>query len=279
MSNKFPINPNKEYLLSQLSKGNRVDGRGLEDYRPITIEFGVAGKADGSASVKLGNTYVLAGVKAEIGKPFSDTPDEGVLLVNSEFVPFASPEFDPGPPDENSIELARVVDRGLRHSNLVDFKDLCIVPGEKVWMLWTDIYVLDYVGDLIDAAGLAALAALMDVKLPVVEVKDGEVIKSDKLVPLKVCDYPVAVTVGKIKDYFIVDPSIEEEDLLDCRLTVVSTKDDDICALQKSFSGTFTRDEVLQAIELGVKKGKELRKLLLDSFEMYKSERVGDVNG
>ncbi|MEM3615429.1 MAG: RNA-binding protein, partial [Candidatus Methanomethylicia archaeon] len=130
----IPIN--RDLVLASLSKGVRTDNRGLFDYRPIKFEFNVISKANGSASVRIGDTYVLVGVKAEIGKPFPDTPNEGVLIVNSEFVPLASPQFEAGPPDENSIELARVIDRGLRHGNAIDLKDLCIIPNEKVWILW-----------------------------------------------------------------------------------------------------------------------------------------------
>jgi exosome complex component RRP42 len=85
-------------------KGKRMDERSTLDYRPMTIMLGVVDKANGSGEVYLGKTKVLAGVKVEIGTPFPDTPDEGILTVNSEFVPLASPTFEAGPPDENSIE-------------------------------------------------------------------------------------------------------------------------------------------------------------------------------
>jgi exosome complex component RRP42 len=68
--------------------------------------------AEGSAEVRLGKTLAIAGVKTSIGTPFADTPDMGVMIVNAEFLPIASPTFEPGPPDENAIELARVIDRG-----------------------------------------------------------------------------------------------------------------------------------------------------------------------
>ena len=49
----------------------------------------------------------------------------------TELVPFASPMFESGPPREDAIELARVVDRGIRHSEIVDKKKLCITPGKE----------------------------------------------------------------------------------------------------------------------------------------------------
>ncbi|RLE54919.1 MAG: RNA-binding protein [Candidatus Methanomethylicota archaeon] len=274
MKNKIPVSINREHVLKLLSKGMRIDGRDLLNYRPISINFEVAGKADGSASVRFGDTYVMVGVKAEIGKPFPDTPGEGVLLVNAEFVPLASPDFEPGPPNEDAIELARVVDRGLRKGEVVDLKELCIVPGEKVWMLWVDIYILDHNGNLMDAAALASLAALMNTKLPEVKVEGEEIIKTGKFKPLNIKDYPIAVTLGKIGGSFIVDPLLDEEQLMDCRLTVITTKSGNICALQKSFSGTFSQGDVLKALNIAVEKGKELRDLLFSSFEKFSSSKA-----
>jgi len=272
---KVPVNLNKAYLLNLASKGARIDGRGLKDYRPISIEFGVAGKADGSAGVRIGNTYVMVGVKAEIGTPFSDTPDEGVLMVNAEFVPLASPSFEPGPPDENAIELARVVDRGIRKSEAINLKDLCIIPGKKVWMIWVDIYVLDYNGNLMDASALAALAALMDTKIPVVKVDGEEVIITEDRKPLELRDYPIAVTIGKLGQSLIVDPTLEEENVLDCRLTVFTTKDGNTCAFQKAFPGVFTPEEILEAVDLAIEKGKELRSKLFEAYEKFKEPSKG----
>lgn len=266
MANRASIILNKNRILNLLSQGRRIDGRGLRDYRSISIDIGVAGKANGSASVRIGDTYVMVGVKAEIGTPFPDTPDEGVLMVNAEFVPLASPSFEPGPPDENAIELARVVDRGLRKSEAFNFRELCIIPGKKVWMIWVDIYVLDYNGNLTDAAALAALASLMNAKLPVPKVEGEEVVLTDKTVPLKLNDYPIAVTIGKLGESLIIDPVLEEEEVLDGRITFFITKDGNICAIQKSLPGFFSPDEVLVAVDLAREKAVELREKLFKIF-------------
>ena len=127
----------KRRRMEQLiSEGKRADGRDLMEYRPITIEKGFIERAEGSARVRLGRTEVAVGVKIEVESPFPDTPEEGILMVNAELVPLASPTFEPGPPDENAIELARVVDRGIRESKAIDLKKLCIVPGEKVFTVF-----------------------------------------------------------------------------------------------------------------------------------------------
>jgi exosome complex component RRP42 len=120
----------KQKQIAQLiEKGERLDGRELTEYREIKLEQGIIERAEGSARVRLGKTEVVVGTKIEMGEPFADTPNEGVLTVNAELVPLASPSFEPGPPDETSIELARIVDRGIRESKMIDTEKLCIVPG------------------------------------------------------------------------------------------------------------------------------------------------------
>ena len=110
----------KESIINLAVNDKREDGRELDEYRDISIETDVISKAEGSARVKIGDTQVIVGIKPQIGAPFPDTPDLGVLMTNCEMLPMADPTFEPGPPSEDSIELARVVDRGIRESELVD---------------------------------------------------------------------------------------------------------------------------------------------------------------
>jgi exosome complex component RRP42 len=254
----------KQRQIAQLiCKGKRLDGRGITEHREIRIETGLIEKADGSARVFLGKTEVLAGVKIEVGEPFPDTPNEGVLTVNAELVPLASPTFEPGPPDENSIELARVVDRGLRESKAIATEELCIDPGKKVFVVFVDIYVLNHDGNLIDASALAALAALLNTKMFNYEVKENEVVKKPGYKPLPIRNYPIPVTFAKINDKFVVDPGLEEEQVMGARLTITTEKDGKICAIQKGSSGFVTPESIIEMAKIAQEKAKELRKLLV----------------
>jgi exosome complex component RRP42 len=243
-----------------IEKAKRLDERGLEDYREIKLEQGIIEKAEGSARVLLGKTEVLVGVKIETGTPFSDTPNNGVMTVNAELVPLASPTFEPGPPDENSIELARIVDRGIRESKAIDTEKLCIVPGQKVFVVFVDVYVLNHDGNLIDASALAAVAALLNTKMPNYEVKDGEVVIKQGYTPLPMKSHPITVTLGKINDKLIVDPWLEEEQVMDSRLTMAFNEDGNICAIQKGGAGYFTQKQILEGMKLAREKAAELRK-------------------
>jgi len=245
-----------------LEKGKRLDERGLLDTREIKIEQGLIEKAEGSARVLLGKTEVLVGVKVETGEPFTDTPNEGVQTVNAELVPLASPNFEPGPPDENSIELARVVDRGIRESKAIDTEKLCIQPGKQVFVVFIDVYVLNHDGNLIDASAMAAMAALMNTKMPNYEIKDGELKIKQGYTPLPLRSHPITVTVGKINNFLIVDPWLEEEQVMDSRITFAINDAGNICAIQKGGSGYFTPQQILEAMKIAQEKVVELRKKL-----------------
>ena len=138
MSNEMMSEIKRDHIMNLLADGKRQDGRGITDVRKIQVETNCIESADGSARVKLGRTEVIAGVKIIPGTPFGDTPNIGVLTTGAELIPMAHPTFESGPPGEDAIELARVVDRGIRESGMVDVEKLCIVPGEEVWMCFVD---------------------------------------------------------------------------------------------------------------------------------------------
>ena len=250
-------------VVDLIAKGKRIDDRGLESYRPIQIQVGLIEKANGSAQVYLGKSKVLAGIKIETGVPFPDTPDEGVLTVNAELVPLASPSFEMGPPSEAAIELSRVVDRGIRESKAIDMKSLVIQKGKKVQVVYVDVYILDHDGNLIDAASMAALAALVNSKIAKMEMKGDEVIMKGGHHQLPLNNHPVAVTFAKIDKTIVVDPSLDEERVMSARLTVTIDKNGNLCAMQKGGLYGFTPDELKKTVHLAVTKAAENRAKIL----------------
>lgn len=251
----------KKHIRESLAKGVRYDGRKKDEFRPIEIKVGMIGTAEGSAHVKCGDTEVLAGVKMSVEKPFGDTPNEGILMVGAELYPMSNPKYESGPPDAVAIEVARVIDRGIRESKSLDNQRLCIRAGEKVWTINVDICPLNDDGNLIDVGSMAAVAAILNARFPSFE---GEKVdykkKTDEKIPIT--RVPVAVTVLKIGNAIIVDPLETEEQALDARLTVTTIDDGRLCSLQKGGIGTLSIEDVDKMIDLAIKKGEEIRKLI-----------------
>lgn len=251
----------KQHLLKTLKEKIRIDLRKFDAYRQIKVETGVVKGAEGSARVKIGNTEVVSGVKFEIGEPFPDTPDEGTIIINVELRPLSSPEFELGPPSIEAIELSRVVDRALREGEAIDFKKLCVKEGEQIWMILIDIYPINDDGNLFDAASLAALVALKDARFP--KVEDNKVnYKELTNKKLELQHNPISCTVYNIGGNFIVDPTHEEEEFCDSRLTVGVLEDGSVCSLQKGGDTGLGMEELISMLELAIKKSSELRKAL-----------------
>lgn len=251
----------RESIINLINNDERADGRNLDEYRDITIETDVISKAEGSARVKLGDTQIIVGAKPQIGEPFPDTPDVGVLMTNSELLPMADPKFEPGPPSENSVELARVVDRCIRESEMVDLKKLCIKEGKKVWMVFIDLHIIDYDGNLFDAAVLGVVAALMNTKLPSAKYENDEIIiDEEKTEKLPLNDKVTMCTFVKIGDKMVIDPSLEEEAILNARISVGITESGSICAMQKGGDAPLSREDIIYAVKTAYSKKDDLIK-------------------
>jgi len=249
----------KAQMVQLLAGGKRMDERALDQPRPLKIETGLIQKANGSARVTLGNTQVIAGVKIATGIPFPDTPDKGLLVVNAEILPMASPYAEPGPPSEEAIELARVVDRGIRESEMVDLTKLCLIPGKSVVTVFVDCNVMNVDGNLFDATSYAVVAALGTSKMKKYLVKEDKIEPTEEWIPVPVERTPVSVTLARIGDKLVVDPSTEEEAAMDMRITITTDDDGNICASQKGEASTISPAQVLQAVDASIRVGKEIR--------------------
>ncbi len=248
----------RDYIKSMAEKGIRLDGRAVDEMRTLEVIKPYVGSAEGSARVKLGKTDVIVGVKIEPGSPFSDRPNLGVLISTAEMTVIASPDFETGPPRPPAIELARVTDRGIRESQTIDLAPLCIKEGEKVWMVFIDIHPIDYHGNLFDACQYGAMAALSTAHVPWSKIDED---RKDE--PLPVMHQPVALTAVKIGNQVLIDPSLDEDEVADARITVVIDENGDVRAMQKGLNGAFTIDEVKYVVKLSETLGNKVRPKLM----------------
>jgi len=257
----------KKRIADNLKEGKRFDGRKLDEFRDIKIETGISVNAEGSARVTIGDTVVVAGVKMATSEPYTDHEDEGTLVTTAELLPISSPRYEPGPPKIEAVELARIIDRGIRESKFIDFKKLCIKKDEKVWSIFLDLYSINDAGSLIDACSLAAVAALMSAKLPVYDaetdtIKYGEYTKDPIPLTEKVCLNFTAYKVGKS---LIFDPTREEEDSSEARLSVAMTRSKGkiyVNSLQRGEDEPLTPEEVLKILEMAEKKYEEVEEVV-----------------
>ena len=252
----------KQQMWDAISKGKRLDGRNLNETRSIEIEQDIIKKANGSAKVKLGNSEVVAGVKVETGEPFEGLENKGALILSAEVLPTASPYSEPGPPDEETIELARVVDRGIRESYMIDLDKLVLVPGKIVYTIFVDCSVINTDGNLFDATSYAVVSALVSSKLPVFEIQDGKVVDTGNKQDPPITTIPISITAVRIGNVVILDPTAEEEACMDARITITTNSNGHYTALQKGSTGAFTVEQIKKAADIARIKGEEIRNKL-----------------
>tara|TARA_Y100000034_G_scaffold128368_1_gene182782 strand:+ start:560 stop:1375 length:816 start_codon:yes stop_codon:yes gene_type:complete len=266
MSSMNTSNLTKEMLTKMFADGKRFDGRKLTDMRDFEVEYDISFKAEGSARVKMGKTEVIVGVKMQLGEPYPDSPDKGNLMVSADLLPLASPRYESGPPKFPAIELPRLMDRMIRESGMIDLKKLCIKEGEQVWTVILDIYPINDDGAILDAASIAVVAALHNAVIPGIkdDRPDYENRTKDKL-PLSDETMPISFTFYKLGETLLLNPTREEEEACDSKITWGISKWNKqymLNSCQKGNETVFTRKEIEEMVKILPKKYDETFKKL-----------------
>jgi len=118
--------------------------------------------------------------------------------------------------------------------------------------------VLDHDGNLIDAGGIASMAALLNTRLP--KYEDGKIIYGEYTGKLPITKVPIPCTTAKIGKNLLTDPSLNEEYAMQARLTITTT--DTINAMQKGGTGSFNEEEIMTCVDTAFGKGNEIRRML-----------------
>ncbi|MDD3083755.1 MAG: exosome complex protein Rrp42 [Candidatus ainarchaeum sp.] len=246
-------------VIALAREEKRIDGRKLDEMREIKIETGMSENAEGSTIVTLGKTKVIAGLKMDIGTPYPDNQDEGSISIGAENLPLAHADYESGRPGNDEVELARVVDRAIRESKAIDFKKLCIIEGEKVWIGYLDFYTLNGDGNLFDAGSIASLITFNNAKMPKLD-SENKIILHEYSGKLKLSRQPLLTTFVKVGGKILLDPTFIEEKSAEARFSVGTTEDGFISAMQKGIGGSFTFEEINKMIEIAFKNSEKIRK-------------------
>jgi len=138
----------------------RLDGRGLNDLRPIKIEVGVLGNADGSAYIEQGKNKILAAVYGpkEAHPKHLAIPDRALLRCRYHMAPFSVEERKSPAPSRREVELSKVIREALEPAVFVEY-----YPRTSIDLF---IEVLQADGGTRGAAITAASLALADAGIP-----------------------------------------------------------------------------------------------------------------
>ncbi|XP_030831783.1 exosome complex exonuclease RRP42-like [Strongylocentrotus purpuratus] len=263
----------KTFIIHGICKDDlRSDGRTCLSYRNFELECGVVSNTSGSARLKLSNTQVLVGVKAEMGPPNPLNPSRGGIEFFVDFSANASPKFAGRGGDELAAEISNMLGLVYKNKKMLDYKSLCVIAGQCVWTLYADIVVLECGGNLLDAIALAVKAALYNTRIPLVTVhkdmdgtEDIDVSSNPHdFVTLDTKNLPVLVTVTTVGSGHIVDATLEEEACSMACIVAAVNKEGAIDGMVKKGSGSLTIDSIYKMLTSAKQIGKDLNKSLDD---------------
>ena len=254
----IPIVPKllRSHLSDLAERDARIDGRRRWEGRELEVHHSILPRAEGSARVRMGDTIVLAGVKFQIMTPYPDRPNQGGLMCSAEVRPVAGRNWESGPPSPESIELGRVVDRGIRESGCIDVDSLCIIPGEKAWQVILDLFAISDDGNLFDAFALAGITALRNATVPAERFEVGEDY------PLSVSKTPIMCSYHRVGGRFVFDANSREELGGDERIHITLGDDNNVHSLQKGLKGIFSAEEFAEIMDNAIERTEELRKIV-----------------
>ena len=266
----------EEFYRKFLAQGVRPDGRALLGARKATPTPGAVSSADGSCMLKLGKTVVLAGVQCEPGVPTKADPALGRVVVSLEVSSVASVAAGSsargaaGRLDRELAPLRELLQR-VASDDLLELNTLCIAEGRAVWKCHCDVYIIEHDGNLTDAAMLALMCAIGDVRLPRVEFGaaappsqaaaagaqppdpsaeggGGLVVREERAVPLRLARPVYPVSFGLLSSSLLLDPCAEEEALASCGFTVLLDGAGKLCALHKPGGAPLSPEQADHAI-------------------------------
>ena len=99
----------RTFIIHGVQDDLRADGRHRDDFRHLELETGVVSNTNGSCRLRLGETDLLVGVKAELGEPHPATPRRGRLEFFVDCSANAAPEFEGRGGDQLASEISNIL--------------------------------------------------------------------------------------------------------------------------------------------------------------------------
>jgi ribonuclease PH len=187
----------------------RIDGRGLDKIRKVTITRDYIKYPEGSCLIELGNTKVVCTASVEESvPPFLRNSGTGWVTAEYGMLPRSCGSRIPrGKDSGRTYEIQRLIGRSLR--SVTEMKYM----GERT--VWIDCDVIQGDGGTRTASITGSFIALVDAL--------HKIKKEGKIERVPVLDYIAATSVGILNDKTILDLCYEEDSKAEVDMNVVMT--------------------------------------------------------
>lgn len=262
----------RKFIVDGVEVNMRNDGRTCISYRPMELECDLVSTANGSARLRLANSDILVGVKTEIDTPSPESPGLGKLEFFVDCSANATPMFEGRGGEDLATEISNSLAKAYASS--FPLHKLSIVRGQKCWKLYVDILILELGGNLFDATSLAVKAALNCTRIPrvttaAVDGKNIDLQLSDDPYDcwnLDISRIPCLVTMCKIGEHYLVDPTQEEEACSNASLILAITKSGKLTSMFKYGDSSLHVNSIAKILKAGIDVGVFLNTALDDAL-------------
>ncbi len=219
----------------------RVDGRRLDELRPIKMEVGVLDKADGSAYIEQGKNRIIAAIYGprEAHPKHVALANRAVIRCRYHMAPFSVEERKSPAPSRRELELSKVIREALETSIMSE-----VYPRTSMDIF---IEVLQSDGGSRCAAVTAASLALADAGVPLREIV-------------------AACAVGKIDGKIALDLSDIEDKEGDADLPVAFMPESKTITLLQ-MDGSFTEGEFNQALDMAINACGKINQMQIEALK------------
>ncbi|XP_077503160.1 exosome complex component RRP42-like isoform X4 [Amblyomma americanum] len=276
----------KTYIVHGIQEDLRCDGRSCLEYRFLELETGIVSNCSGSSHVRLANTDILVGIKAELDAPDPIARGQGRIEFFVDCTANADPEFEGRGGEKVASKIRSALAETFGSPSCLDLKSLAVIPGQQVWVLYVDVLILECGGSLLDAVSVGVKAALFDLKIPKVSVTidengEAEIDVSDDpydVSKLSVANVPCFITLSKVGQQFVLDATQEEEACAVGSLAMAVTAGGKVASLFKGGIGSLHPENVMDIIEVGKDIGIALNSAVMKNLELESSSK-GEKKG
>ncbi len=219
----------------------RLDGRKLNELRPVKIEVGVLGNADGSAYLEQGKNKILAAVYGpkEVHPRHLALPDRAVLRCRYHMAPFSVDERKSPAPSRRELELSKVIREALEPSIFVEY-----YPRTSI-----DIFI-----EVLQADGGTRCAGITTASLAL----------ADAGIPMR--DLVAACAAGKADGHLVLDLMDVEDKMGEADVPLALMHNLNAITLLQ-MDGSLTIEEFEKAINLALDGCKQLYSLQKEALK------------
>lgn len=274
MTEELRVLKPREYHKQLVLKGQRVDGRGLEELRDIKVEIDAIRTADSSSLVKIGNTSLVCGCNAKVVECQNPDKQPNPINITVTLPPICSILAIADKYEHTSQLLTRILNNIFEDSNCLITEGFDYEHHSYLWVIDVEVICLNYDGFFIDAALIAILTALRSIPL----YQKG--IKTTKRY-LKFNSLPITSSFAVIGGRVVCDPNHEEETVAQSTFSItIDLLSDRLCQINKVGGKAVSTTKLLKCIELAkqrtLKVSQSIGSFLIDKSTSKEQDMIID---